>query len=75
MKQKGHMILLNALVGGGYVAAILLLIPWVSTVHAGVAAFFIPLGLLVLIILGWMAADLRKFPSRPSVTNKAQMNT
>ncbi|MEW9669114.1 hypothetical protein [Ammoniphilus sp. 3BR4] len=75
LKQKGYIILLNALVGGGYVAAILLLIHWVSTVHVGIGAFFVPLGLLVLIILGWMAADRRKYPSHRTMPRNVQTNS
>lgn len=61
LKHKGFVLLLNALVGGGYVAAILLLIQWVSTVDLGLSAFLIPFGLLALLVIGWTMVDRRKY--------------
>lgn len=57
LKHKGFMLLLNALVGVGYVAAVLLLIQWVSTVDLGYSAFLVPVGLLVLMVVGWLLVD------------------
>ncbi|RXT08120.1 hypothetical protein [Ammoniphilus sp. CFH 90114] len=61
LKHKGVMLLLNALFGGGYVAAILLLIHWVSTGQIGLGAFLVPVGLVMIMALGWIMVDRKKY--------------
>lgn len=74
LKHKGILLLLNALVGGGYVATILLLIHWVCNMGIGVGAVFVPIGILLVIVLGWMIVDRRKYGSQSVPRNIASHN-
>jgi hypothetical protein len=59
-KHRWFLFLLNTFLGGGYVAAILLLIYWVASSQVGTEGFLIPFGLFILLVFGWLLADYRK---------------
>lgn len=62
-KNKWVIMMINAIIGGGYIAALLLMIHWVSTGHMGIAAYLIPFTILILMALGWTVLDRRKYVS------------
>lgn len=62
-KNKWIVMMINAIMGGGYIAAILLMIHWVSTGHMGIAAYLVPIAILVIMTLGWTVLDRRKYVS------------
>lgn len=73
LNHKWMIVFLNAALGGGYIALILLMIHWASTGNMGMIAFLIPIGLLAALTLGWTVLDKRKISS-PQISLVRELN-
>jgi len=60
LNKKWVKMFLNAMLGGGYIALILLMIQWVSTEKMGLTAFLIPIGIIVVLTLAGTFLDKKK---------------
>lgn len=69
-KNKWVMIITNAIIIGGYIAAILLMIHGVSTGRLGIAAYLVPIAILILMVLGWTVLDRRKCVSTSRIVKQ-----
>lgn len=71
--HKWMTMLLNSMLGGGYIALILAMIQWVSTGKLGIKAIFVPIGLLVFLTLAWTLLDRKKHgPAQPQLIKQIE---